>query len=100
MSEQISSDLDFEQKIKLFSPGEQFLAREVRKVQMECARRESCYVPATDAPSMAIPASQVITWPPSRAGIKVSIIIVGSVAGVSALTDLGIKLAEKFFHMG
>ena len=39
----ISNDLQFEQLIAGFTLSEQFLARQIREVQVECKRREHCY---------------------------------------------------------
>lgn len=42
-NDDMSKDLQFEKQIEEFSEPEKFLAREIRKVQKECASRATCY---------------------------------------------------------
>ena len=39
----MTSDLEFEEMIKEFTPSERFLARQVRDIQILCAHRATCY---------------------------------------------------------
>jgi hypothetical protein len=42
MADEIEDDLNFEKLIENFNEPEKFLARQIRKVQIECQKRRPC----------------------------------------------------------